>query len=76
MKVVVYTTPNCVQCDMTKKILSRDEVDFSEVDISTDSEAHDYVTSLGYKQSPVVVVNDEIHWSVFRMDKIAALRAM
>lgn len=76
MKVTVYTMPHCAQCDMTKKLLTRDNVVFSEVDVSTDTEAYDYITSLGYKQAPVVVVNDDLHWSGFRIDKIASLRSL
>ena len=75
MSVTVYTMPDCVQRDMTKKVLTRENVEFSTVDISTNSEAYEFITSLGYKQAPVVVAG-ESHWSGFRIDKIASLRAM
>lgn len=29
---------------------------------------------LGYKEAPIVVVNDHNHWSGFRPDKILALK--
>ncbi len=75
MQVTVYTTPDCVQCDMTKKILTRENVEYTTVDLSTNAEAVELVTSLGYKQSPVVVAGEN-HWSGFRLDKIASLRSI
>ncbi len=75
MSVTVYTMPDCIQCDMTKKVLTRENVEFSTVDISTNSEAYELITSLGYKQAPVVVAG-ESHWSGFRLDKIASLRSI
>jgi glutaredoxin-like protein NrdH len=75
MSVTVYTMPDCVQCEMTKKVLTRDGVEFSTVDISTNSEAYELITSLGYKQAPVVIAGEN-HWSGFRIDKIASLKSI
>jgi glutaredoxin-like protein NrdH len=49
-------------------------VDYNTVDISQDSDAREYVLSLGYLQAPVVVTADT-HWSGFRPDRIRALAA-
>jgi len=67
--------PDCPQCNATKKYLDRDNVEYSTVDISTDEEAYALVSSLGYKAAPVVVAGDA-HWSGFRPDKIASLKAL
>lgn len=75
MSVTVYTMPDCVQCEMTKKVLTRDGVEFLTVDISTNSEAYELITSLGYKQAPVVIAGEN-HWSGFRIDKIASLKSI
>lgn len=75
MKVTVYTLPDCVQCDATKKYLNKYNVEYSTVDLRTDEEASALVTSLGYKQAPVVFA-DNIHWSGFRPDKIKDLSAL
>jgi glutaredoxin-like protein NrdH len=72
MSVIVYTLPACVQCDSTKRLLSRSNVEFTTVDLSTDDEAMATVKSLGYSAAPVVVAGQE-HWSGFRPDRIAAL---
>jgi glutaredoxin-like protein NrdH len=74
MGVTVYSLPNCVQCDSTKRMLKKNEIAFEEVDMSQDPIALEMVKSLGYTSAPVVIA-DEDHWSGFRMDKIQNLSA-
>ena len=78
--VVVYTTPGCVQCGPTKKMLDKAGIVYTEVDITTDPTAHDYVTGprekggLGYLSAPVVVVSTidgYLDWNGFRPDLIS-----
>lgn len=70
--VTVYTLPACVQCDSTKRLLTRNSVEYQEIDLSQDSDAMSMVRGLGYTAAPVVMVGDD-HWSGFRPDKISAL---
>ena len=72
MSIMIYTLPSCVQCDMTKKYLSRNIIEYSTIDLSSDPDATLYVQSLGYTQAPVVVVGED-HWSGFRVDKLDGL---
>jgi glutaredoxin-like protein NrdH len=74
MAVTVYTLPACVQCDSTKRMLQRNQIDYIEVDMSQDSVALEMVKTMGYTAAPVVVADLE-HWSGFRIDKIQALSA-
>lgn len=74
MEITVYTLPSCVQCESTKKYLSRNDISFSEVDLSLDDQAMDMVKSLGYQSAPVVVAG-EAHWSGFRPDRLSELSA-
>ena len=46
---------------------------YETVDITQDADARDRVMSLGYLQAPVVMVDDDEHWSGFRLDRIKAL---
>ena len=70
--VTVYTTgPTCQRCKLTKDVLTRKGVSFTEVDIREQSAARDYVVDeLGYTEAPVVVVDEHDHWSGFRPDQI------
>ena len=42
------------------------------IDLTEDDEAMELVTSLGYRQAPVVVAG-EAHWAGFRPDMIGSL---
>lgn len=72
--VIVYTQPNCVQCDSTKRLMDREGITYTSVDVTEDKEAYDYVVGLGYKQVPVVVAGDQ-HWSGFRAERVKGLKA-
>lgn len=73
--VTVYAKPSCVQCTATKRALTKAGIAFDLVDITTDETARDYVMSLGHLQAPVVVTDDDHHWSGFRPEQIKALAA-
>ena len=84
MSITVYTLPSCVQCDQTKKYLTREGVAFKAVDASTDTDAMDYIKSLGYASAPVVVLGDGrmvsdrkgeviVHWYGLRPDLLKQL---
>ena len=75
MTVTVYKLPDCIQCEMTKKYLDKNKIEYLTVNMNEDKEASEKVSELGYKQAPVVVYNN-FHWSGFRPDKIQALRLL
>lgn len=72
MTVTVYTLPSCVQCESTKKVLDRNAISYSVIDLSQDPEALQMVKELGYASAPVVIAGDD-HWGGFRPDKLGAL---
>jgi len=72
--VTVYTLPACVQCDSTKRLLTRNEISYNEVDLSQDPDALAMVREMGYSAAPVVVAGED-HWSGFRPDKLSTLAA-
>lgn len=70
--IIVYTKPACPQCDFTKKHLTKNNIEFTAVDITEDAEARETVLALGYSSAPVVVSGD-VHFSGFRPDKLKEL---
>ena len=70
--VTVYTLPACVQCDSTKRFLTRNNVEYQEVDLTKDADAMTMIKELGYTAAPVVMAGED-HWSGFRPDKLSAL---
>lgn len=69
----VYTLPACVQCDSTKRVLTRENIEFNVIDLSQNPQALEMVQALGYNSAPVVIAGDK-HWSGFKMDEILALK--
>lgn len=71
--ITLYSKPACVQCTATKRALDKAGLAYSEVDLTQNPAALEYVTEdLGYSQAPVVVVDEHNHWSGFRPDCIEA----
>lgn len=72
--ITLYSTPGCMQCALTQKAFDKAGIHYDVVDVSSNPFALEYITSdLGYTQAPVVVLNDDEHWSGFRPDLIDAL---
>ena len=71
-KVVVYSNPNCVQCEQTKKYLTLKGVEFEAKMIADSPEVMPLIEEKGYKAAPVVVAGED-SWSGFKLDKLAAL---
>ena len=72
MTVTVYTKPQCVQCTATYKALDMAGIAYTVVDLSADTEAAEYVRTLGYQQAPVVITPDA-SWTGYRPDLIREL---
>ena len=75
MRIIIYTKNNCVQCNATKNALDRQGIASQLINLDSQPEAIDNLKSLGYRQVPVVMADDD-HWSGFRPDKIASLRQL
>jgi glutaredoxin-like protein NrdH len=69
---IVYTKPNCVQCDATKRWLDNHGIEYSTVDIEQDQEAFDRIVALGFRAAPVVE-SEAGSWSGFNPDKLSLL---
>lgn len=68
----VYTKPSCVQCDMTKRWLNKNEIPYNTIDITEDAEALEMILSLGFLAAPVVI-SDAGNWAGFQPDKLNLL---
>ena len=72
--VTVYTTPSCVQCEATKKLLTSNMIAFEVVDLSA-PENQDKLAGFkaqGLMQAPIVEAGGEV-WTGFQPGKIIAL---
>lgn len=72
MSVVVYSNPNCVQCEQTKRFLTLKGIEFEAKMIQDSPEILPLIQEKGYTSAPIVVVG-QTSWSGFRLDKLNTL---
>ena len=75
MRIIIYTKNNCVQCTATKNAMDMQGINYQLVNLAQEPAAIETLKSLGYRQVPVVMAEED-HWSGFRPDKISALRQL
>lgn len=77
MRIRVYSKPDCVQCDTTKRFMDKHGIRFESVDLTEDAISMDMVKELGYTQVPVVYLESKQigvkHWSGFRHGELENL---
>ncbi|EHD20480.1 MULTISPECIES: glutaredoxin-like protein NrdH [Brenneria] len=73
MRITIFTKPDCVQCNATRRALDKQGISYRLVDLTEDEQALQQVRALGYQQVPVVMTAND-HWSGFRPDKISTLQ--
>lgn len=70
-EVIVYSKPNCIQCDKTKMLLTRRGIPFEEREITT--ELAEEFKAQGLMSAPVVKTLSGKVWAGFKPDQISAL---
>lgn len=70
--ITVYSNPNCVQCENTKRFLSNKGIEFEAKMLQDSPEIMPLIQEKGYRTAPVVVTDSD-SWSGFRLDKLSAL---
>lgn len=72
MKITVWTTPACVQCNMTKKQFDKLGIRYEEQSLADNPEQLEAFKEQGYLQAPIVTTDIKT-WTGFRLDKIQSL---
>ena len=75
MAVIVYTNPNCVQCEQTKKFLDKEGIEYTVENLQSDDNYEKLVefVNQGFKAAPIVVTDTET-WSGYKPDKLGAIK--
>ena len=73
---IVYSKPNCIQCEMTKMWLDQNKIKFESVDVSEHPEKLEEIKLNGFQQLPVVTLDKyfENAWSGFNVDRLEELK--
>ncbi|WP_411704189.1 glutaredoxin-like protein NrdH [Edaphovirga cremea] len=75
MSIIIYSKPDCVQCNATCRAFDKHGINYQLIDLTEDERALDKVRAMGYQQVPVIIAGDQ-HWCGFRPDKISELRQL
>lgn len=68
----VYSRPNCVQCDATKRHLLKLGLEFEEIDLTEDIGSYQELVGMGFQAIPVVITEND-SWAGYQPDKIEGL---
>lgn len=71
--IKVYSKPNCMQCEFTKKFLTENGLQFEERDVFESEKFKEEVVELGFTSLPVVVADGHEPFSGYRPDKLDEL---
>lgn len=71
--IKVYSKPNCMQCEFTKKFLKDNGLQFEVRDVFESEQFKDEVVELGFTSLPVVVADGHEPFTGFRPDKLDEL---
>lgn len=72
MMITVWTLPNCVQCETTKRKMTSLGIRYEVMNLEQHPEMVEEFKQMGLTAAPIVVT-DIKKWSGFRIDKINSL---
>ncbi|MFA7438633.1 glutaredoxin family protein [Castellaniella sp.] len=72
MTIIVYSKPDCPQCELTKRDMDILGIEYQTVDITREQAGVERLAQLGYRSAPVVEAGQDI-WSGYDQDKIKGL---
>lgn len=70
--ITVYTKPACVQCEATKRHLTKLKLEFDTIDITQDEESYKKIVDMGFQSAPVVITDTD-SWAGYQPAKIDGL---
>ena len=73
-EVIVYSKPNCMQCEFTKRWLHENGIPYTAYDVTKNERYVNRVIQLGYQNLPVVYVDKKRNWFGFRPDLMEELK--
>ena len=72
MKITLWTLPNCVQCNQTKKEFDKHGIKYSVRELNRNPKAVERFREMGLIAAPIVETDDR-RWSGFRLNRIRSL---
>jgi len=73
-KVTIYSTPSCPFCMMAKSFMKENNIDFEDIDVSTDQiKVQEMIQKSGQMAVPVIDIDGEI---IVGFDKVKIRKAL
>jgi len=70
-KVIMYSTPTCVYCNMAKEFFKKNDVEFESIDLSVNTDKiGEMIEKSGQRGVPVIDIDGEVIVG-FNKDKIS-----
>lgn len=69
INITVYTNPQCVQCDITKRVFDKAGIKYSVIDLASVPDKVEEFKTKGYMSAPIVTTDTKT-WSGFKLPKI------
>ena len=60
-KLVVYSSPLCAPCEMLKRLLASEGLDFEVRDVMVDEAAARLLEDRGIRTTPVLAIDDDLY---------------
>lgn len=75
MKIItVYSKPNCMQCNFTKRYLREHNIEFKDINVYENEDVELHVKSMGFQTLPVIEIEGQEPFFGFRPDKLEELK--
>ena len=71
--IILYSKPNCMQCNFTQQFFENNNVEFTVKDVFESEEALAEVKELGFQSLPVIVADGVEPFFGFRPDLLEKL---
>ena len=73
-KVKIYTTPSCVYCRMAKELFRKNNIEYEESDVASDTRAREEMVNISHQLGvPVIDIDGEIFVGFDRSALVEAL---
>lgn len=73
MKTIVYTKPNCPQCDLTKRDMEILGIEYETIDLTQNPSILESFIKRGFRSAPVVETDQGDSWAGYNQAQIKRL---
>ena len=73
--ITIYSKPQCVSCEQTKKWLERNGLEYKEEQLADHPDVVEEVKASGFTAAPICVTDQGIWWAGLNLAQLKAYKA-